>query len=149
MIYIFSRSGSMYLLSLLTLIWIADIFAYFGGKALGRHKLAVRISPGKTIEGALIGLLGVMAWIAISSQWKGTYAADLLSRWGWPITILTAALLAGVSVMGDLFESLLKRRAGMKDSSALLPGHGGVLDRIDAVIAVLPVAFLITAWPKS
>lgn len=149
MIHIFFQFGSLYLLSLLTLIWIADIFAYFGGKAFGRHKLAVRISPGKTIEGALIGLLGVVAWIVISSQWQGTYAADLLSRLGWGGTLLTAALLAGVSIMGDLFESLLKRRAGLKDSSALLPGHGGVLDRIDAVIAVLPLAFLMTAWPQS
>ncbi len=149
MIFIFFRDGSLYLLSLLTLIWVADIFAYFGGKTLGKHKLAVRISPGKTIEGALVGLLGVIAWIAISSQWSGTYAADLLSRWGWSMTLLTAAVFAGVSIMGDLFESLLKRRAGIKDSSALLPGHGGVLDRIDAVIAVLPLAFLMTAWPES
>ncbi len=93
--------------------------------------------------------MGVLAWIAISSQWKDTFAADLLYRWGWSMTLLAAALLACLSVMGDLFESLLKRRAGIKDSSALLPGHGGVLDRIDAVIAVLPVAYLMTAWPKT
>jgi len=149
MVSIYDQRGTLYLLSLLTLIWIADIFAYFGGKTFGKHKLAVRISPGKTIEGALTGLVGVLAWIAISSQWKDTFAADLLYRWGWSMTLLAAALLACLSVMGDLFESLLKRRAGIKDSSALLPGHGGVLDRIDAVIAVLPVAYLMTAWPKT
>ncbi len=149
MVYLFFYRGTLYLISLMTLIWIADIFAYFGGKTFGKHKLAVRISPGKTIEGALTGLVGVMAWIAISAQWKDTFAADLLNRWGWTVTMSIAAVLAGVSVMGDLFESLLKRRAGIKDSSALLPGHGGVLDRIDAVIAVLPVAYLMTAWPKT
>jgi len=149
MVSLFYLRGTMYLLSLLMLIWIADIFAYFGGKRFGKHKLAFRISPGKTIEGALTGLLGVLAWIAISSQWKDTFAADLLSRWGWSLTLLAAALLGCISVLGDLFESLLKRRAGIKDSSALLPGHGGVLDRIDAVIAVLPVAYLMVAWPKS
>lgn len=149
MIFLFYLRGTMYLLSLLMLIWIADIFAYFGGKRFGKHKLAFRISPGKTVEGALTGLLGVLAWIAISSQWKDTFAADLLARWGWALTLLAAVVLGCISVMGDLFESLLKRRAGIKDSSALLPGHGGVLDRIDAVIAVLPVAYLMTTWPMS
>ena len=149
MVYIFFLRGTTYLLSLLTLIWIADIFAYFGGKAFGKHKLAPRISPGKTIEGALSGLLGVMVWIAISAHCKETFAADLLARWGWSLTLLASVILAVVSVMGDLFESLLKRRAGLKDSSALLPGHGGVLDRIDAVIAVLPVAYLMIIWVKT
>ena len=146
MVHLFYQLGTLYLISLLTLIWIADIFAYFGGKTFGKHKLAVRISPGKTVEGALTGMIGVLAWVAISAQWGGTFAADLLDRWGWTLAMFAAALLAAVSVMGDLFESLLKRRAGIKDSSGLLPGHGGVLDRIDAVIAVLPMAYLMTAW---
>ncbi len=136
--------GALYVLSLLIFIWIADIAAYFAGKAWGKHKLAPSISPGKTIEGALAGLTGVVIWALASALWPGSFAAVLVERWSWAGAIICALLLGVLSIIGDLFESLLKRRAGVKDSSALLPGHGGVYDRIDAVVAVVPVACVMT-----
>jgi phosphatidate cytidylyltransferase len=139
------QSGAWPLISLLTIVWIADVFAYFGGRLFGRHKLAPAISPGKTREGALIGIVGVVLWMLFSSQWAGSYAADVLYQWGYLGLVLGGALLGSISVLGDLFESLLKRCAGVKDSGRLLPGHGGVYDRVDAVVAVVPVAFLLVS----
>lgn len=136
--------GVTYVLSLLIVIWIADIAAYFVGRAIGRHKLAPSISPGKTREGAFAGIVSVVLWMLISAHWQGSFAADLMLRWGLMGTILLSVLLAVFSICGDLFESMLKRRAGVKDSSQLLPGHGGVYDRIDAVVAVVPLAYLLT-----
>lgn len=140
---IWVQSGAWALVSLLAIVWIADIFAYFGGRQFGRHKLAPSISPGKTREGALIGLAGVLLWMLVSAQWSGSYAADVMTRWGLLGLMVTGILLGAVSVLGDLFESLLKRCAGVKDSGRLLPGHGGVYDRVDAVVAVVPVAYLL------
>lgn len=139
------QGGIWMVISILALVWIADIFAYFGGKRWGRNKLAPAISPGKTREGALVGLNGVIVWMLVTSQVPGSYAEVVLDRHGWFLLILIAALLGVVSIMGDLFESLLKRQVGIKDSSGLLPGHGGVFDRIDAVVAVIPLAYLITS----
>jgi phosphatidate cytidylyltransferase len=136
-------SGAWPLISLLVVVWIADIFAYFGGRQFGRHKLAPTISPGKTREGALIGLAGVLVWMLASSQWSDSFAAQVLAHWGWVGLTVSALVLGSVSVLGDLFESLLKRCAGVKDSGRLLPGHGGVYDRVDAVVAVVPVAYLL------
>jgi len=136
--------GAVFVVSLLALVWIADIAAYFAGRALGRHKLAPRVSPGKTIEGAAAGMVGVVAWILASSQWSGTFGDLLVERWTLWGAIPVALLLGALSIIGDLFESLLKRRAGRKDSSALLPGHGGVYDRIDAIVPVMPVALLLS-----
>jgi phosphatidate cytidylyltransferase len=137
------HSGAWYLLSLLVLVWIADIFAYFGGRRFGKNKLAPQISPGKTREGAFIGLCGVVIWLAVSALYENTYASELKAAWGWPGLILAALLLGLLAIVGDLFESYLKRQADVKDSSRLLPGHGGVFDRIDAVVAVVPVAYLL------
>jgi phosphatidate cytidylyltransferase len=139
------QSGAWALISLLTIVWIADIFAYFGGRQFGRRKLAPAISPGKTREGALIGIVGVVLWMLVSSQWAGSYAANVLNQWGFLGLVLAGCLLGSISVLGDLFESLLKRCAGVKDSGRLLPGHGGVYDRVDAVVAVVPVAFLLVS----
>jgi phosphatidate cytidylyltransferase len=141
---LYRTHGVTYVLSLLIVIWIADIAAYFVGRAMGRHKLAPSISPGKTREGALAGIVGVVIWMLVSAHWQGSFAADLMLRWGLMGTILLSVLLAVFSICGDLFESMLKRRAGVKDSSQLLPGHGGVYDRIDAVVAVVPLAYLLT-----
>lgn len=140
----FMSRGALFLLSLLALVWAADIAAYFGGRALGRHKLAPRVSPGKTIEGAVCGVLAAVAWIAASSYWDGTFGHALVQRWTLWGAVPIAALLGILSIVGDLFESLLKRRAGRKDSSHLLPGHGGVYDRIDAILPVAPVALLLS-----
>jgi len=151
MLLFFSRSP-LYLFSVLALVWVADIGAYFSGKAFGRRKLAPSISPGKSWEGAIGGWLAVLtlsvACIYIPAL-QDTFAVQLQHRHGWLVLLSALSLMVAASVIGDLFESQLKRRAGMKDSSALLPGHGGVLDRVDALIPVLPLALLLDAWSKS
>ena len=124
-------------LLLLVLVWIADIGAYFVGRAWGRRKLAPSISPGKSWEGAIGGVLGALAYAIIC----GFFIEGI----AWAAYLAAAALLAMVSIVGDLFESAAKRQAGVKDSGTLLPGHGGVLDRIDSATAVLPLAALL--WP--
>ncbi len=135
------------LLTFALIVWVADIAAYFVGKGIGRHKLAPSISPGKTIEGAVGAIVGVAAYFFVWQSLAGQavargddWARELFSH-GW--LLFGMFLLLGVlSVMGDLFESWMKRGVGMKDSSNLLPGHGGVLDRIDALTSTLPVAGL-------
>lgn len=146
---LFLARGSWFLVSLLALIWFADIAAYFTGKALGRHKLAPRVSPGKTWEGAVGGVVAGTLWVLISSYWSGSFGALLLERWSWSLVVLIAMSLTALSIIGDLFESLLKRRAGFKDSSRLLPGHGGVYDRIDALLPIAPLALLLTGAGNS
>jgi len=143
--------GPVYLLSVMAIVWAADIFAYFSGKAFGKHKLAPSISPGKSWEGALGGMLAVLALAALTVLLApsvpflaDTFAVRMADRLGWGVMLAVLVLIVAASIVGDLFESMLKRRAGMKDSSNLLPGHGGVLDRIDALVPVLPIAALIT-----
>ncbi len=122
------------LLFLFVLVWVADTAAYFTGSVMGRTKLALHISPGKTVEGVGGGVLGVvlLAWLCGTMIWK--FEGSLLAVW-MGLTTLTALF----SVVGDLTESKLKRIAGVKDSGKLFPGHGGVLDRIDALTAAAPV----------
>ncbi|MFM2059428.1 MAG: hypothetical protein RLY71_3813 [Pseudomonadota bacterium] len=139
--------GLNFLLSVFCLVWMADIAAYFGGRAFGKRKLAPSISPGKSWAGVYSGMAGVLllAVIWINFDLRGqTDSASLytllLQRWGSTGLLLSCLFLAALSVVGDLFESLVKRSAGAKDSSALLPGHGGVLDRIDALLPVCPLA---------
>lgn len=135
------------LLSFALIVWVADVAAYFSGKALGKHKLAPAISPGKTIEGAIGGLIGValyfFLWRISSAQALArgeTWAIELIAQGWW---LLGFFIVLGVlSVLGDLFESWMKRGVGLKDSSHLLPGHGGILDRIDALTSTLPIAGL-------
>ena len=136
----------LYLLSVMAIVWIADIGAYFAGKAFGKRKLAPSISPGKSWEGAIGGAIAVLVLTAssvFSPALRDTFASHVQSSLGWGGLVAIMLLVTAASVVGDLFESMLKRRAGMKDSSNLLPGHGGVLDRIDALIPVLPLATLI------
>ena len=128
------------LLAAMALVWVADISAYFAGRAFGRHKLAPAISPGKTWEGVAGAVAGVLIYGGIV-LWFSPLGGKI--PLAWPLLGLLLILLTAVSVMGDLFESLLKRQAGIKDSSGLLPGHGGVLDRIDALTSTLPLAALI------
>lgn len=137
-----------FLISAMAIVWVADIGAYFAGRALGRRKLAPSISPGKTWEGAAGGWLAVLLLAAIVTQLPSlsdSFPTVLLARFGWPAWVLLMTVFVAASVVGDLFESMMKRRAGMKDSSALLPGHGGVLDRIDALIPTMPLALLLSA----
>lgn len=136
--------GAWFVVSLLALVWVADVAAYFAGRAFGKRKLAPKVSPGKTVAGAVAGVAGAVVWVAISSLWDGSFGQLLIERLSMPLGLLAAALLGAISIIGDLFESLLKRRAGRKDSSHLLPGHGGVYDRIDAILPVAPFALLLS-----
>ena len=148
-IAILFRHSPLYLLSTMAIVWIADIGAYFAGKSFGRHKLAPSISPGKSWEGAVGGWLAVLILAAASTLHPllaDSFASRIHLKWGWAGLFATMSVLVVSSILGDLFESQLKRRAGLKDSSNLLPGHGGVLDRIDALIPVLPLAALIDLW---
>jgi phosphatidate cytidylyltransferase len=133
------------LLLVLGLVWIADAAAYFAGNAFGRHKLAPAISPGKTWEG-VAGAAGATIVYAIVCALSGAPLGRSVQGVAWIAYLAAVALLFGMSVVGDLFESALKRRAGAKDSGALLPGHGGVLDRIDSVMPTLPIAAMFLAW---
>jgi phosphatidate cytidylyltransferase len=133
------------LLAVAALVWVADIAAYFAGKRFGRHKLAPAVSPGKTWEGVAGALVGVMIYGAVLAWIANVHATPITSLFddGAAVPVVLAMLaLTGVSVVGDLFESWMKRGAGLKDSSHLLPGHGGILDRIDALTSTLPVAAL-------
>jgi phosphatidate cytidylyltransferase len=147
------KHSPLYLLSSMVLVWIADIGAYFSGKAFGKRKLAPSISPGKSWEGAIGGGFAVLLLSAAAIVFGGpaladTFVVKLQSRFGWVVALCLLVVVVVLSVVGDLVESQLKRRAGIKDSSALLPGHGGVLDRIDALIPVLPLAALLDTWLK-
>ena len=141
--------GLIFLLSSMALVWIADIGAYFVGKAFGKHKLAVQISPGKSIEGAIGGLLlcYVYAFLCVYFlPFESTLFGAWAIRFGWVPMFLMVTVLTAFSIFGDLFESQLKRLAGVKDSSHLLPGHGGVLDRVDALIPAMPIAALLAGF---
>ena len=150
------QRGVNFLLSILVLVWAADVFAYFFGKAFGgrwiKTKLAARISPGKSWEGAFGGMLGVFlvaaAWLQIDQRWTLDSLSfySLLFAKGWFVALPALLFMSAMSVVGDLVESLVKRSAGMKDSSGLLPGHGGVLDRVDALLPALPLAMMLVFW---
>jgi len=133
LIYLHYVYGAGMLLYMFSLVWIADIGAYFSGRRFGKHKLAPTISPGKTWEGLCGGLVANLFWIPCVYQ--------LSSGWGLGLAefFLISVATSLISVVGDLFVSVLKREAGVKDSGKLLPGHGGVLDRIDSLIAASPV----------
>ncbi len=153
-------AGAFLLLYLLLVVWAGDIFAYFVGKSMGRHLMAPRISPKKTWEGAAASLAASLAvgivWFSYALQ-----ISSLLLRLGliqrrdglfglekpelWPIVLLTVALNIAAQ-LGDLVESLIKRGAGVKDSGTILPGHGGMLDRIDALLFAAPVLWVYAIW---
>lgn len=147
--------GINFLLSVLLLVWVADIFAYFSGRAFGlrftKGKLAPSISPGKSWEGVWGGLAGVVAmafvWVAADAHWQAVVPSfyTRMAQQGWWFLVIAALFMVAMSVSGDLVESLIKRSAGVKDSSGLLPGHGGVLDRVDALLPTLPLAMMLTS----
>ena len=132
-IHAFGDSGPYLLLFLMFLIWAADSGAYFAGRSLGKRKLVPNVSPGKTIEGVVGGLVAALAMVFVFAYFLGFGAAELV--WFVPLALFVVI----VSVVGDLAESLFKRRVGVKDSSNILPGHGGILDRIDSLTAAGPV----------
>lgn len=133
-------NGHRWLLVALVIVWAADSGAYFVGRQFGKHKLSPRISPNKTVEGLLGGLAAGLAVGVGGALFAGAQVAQL------PAVALITVIAVGASVVGDLYESLLKRHVGAKDSSNLLPGHGGILDRLDGVLAALPVFALGKAW---
>ena len=145
--------GVNFLLSVMSLVWAADIFADFAGRTWGvrfsSSKLAPTISPGKSWEGVWGGMVGV---VALACLWRWADAANgaavpslysLAYARAWWLMLIAALFMATMSVVGDLVESLVKRSAGVKDSSGLLPGHGGVLDRVDALLPTLPMAMML------
>ena len=152
--------GADYVLSALGMVWIADSVAYFVGRRWGRRRLAPLISPKKTWEGVLGAVLGVqvllliLVWLGESyvgvfilgmGGWRSP-ALDWYRYGGWLLVVLGGLSVTILAILGDLFESLLKRRAGVKDSGRILPGHGGVLDRIDALLPVIPLVCWIGLW---
>lgn len=147
--------GINFLFSAMVLVWAADVFAYFAGRGLGgrffQRKLAPSISPGKTWEGALGGLAGVILVALLWRMADQRLPVDSLSIYsrlggmGGGLMFIALVFLTAMSVAGDLVESLFKRAAGVKDSSGLLPGHGGVLDRLDALLPTLPLAMMLTS----
>ena len=148
--------GINFLFSVMTLVWMADIGAYFAGRAFGgkffSRKLAPTISPGKTWEGVLGGLVAVFVcaglWMQVEHLMQPDSSSIYALVWqrGWWMAALSLLWLAAWSVVGDLVESLIKRSVGVKDSSQLLPGHGGVLDRLDALLPVLPMALMLRSF---
>ena len=139
--------GLNFILSVFCLVWSADICAYAGGRAFGKRKLAPGISPGKSWEGVWSGMLGALVVAAVWLVVDSTGVVDSASLYqvvaahlGFAGLALVVVFLVAMSIVGDLFESLVKRSAGAKDSSGLLPGHGGVLDRVDALLPVFPIA---------
>ena len=153
-------AGAFYLLYLLLVVWAGDIFAYFVGKSVGRHLMSPRISPKKTWEGAAASLVASVAvgWLLFGHAEEISWAfvnSGLIARrdglFGQEIPAMSTVLLLTIALniaaqLGDLVESLLKRGAGVKDSGAILPGHGGMLDRIDALLFAAPVLWFYTAW---
>lgn len=159
--------GALVLIGAMGIVWTADVFAYFVGRAIGRRKLAPAISPGKSWEGAIGGavavcVLGGLIAVAVAAaggettpaaapgalaawvlQWRPILPVALFENWGVVATVLVLVALVAMSIVGDLHESLLKRQAGAKDSGTILPGHGGVLDRVDALLPVMPAAALL------
>ncbi|MBZ0145558.1 MAG: phosphatidate cytidylyltransferase [Rhodocyclaceae bacterium] len=129
----------LFLLAAMATVWVADISAYVIGRKFGRHKLALTISPGKTWEGAAGAVAGVMIY-GVAVAWSVSRLPNTIG--GWMLFSLSLVVLTAVSILGDLFESLIKRQAGVKDSGTLLPGHGGVLDRIDSLTSTLPLVGL-------
>ena len=150
--------GINFLLSVLLLVWVADIFAYVAGRTFGgrfsNSKLAPSISPGKSWEGVWGGMVGVvllsLVWSGLDTgspnAFSGSLYARLWAQYGAVVMLVAVIFLAAMSVVGDLVESLIKRSAGVKDSSGLLPGHGGVLDRVDALLPALPLAMMLVSF---
>ena len=131
-----AQYGATYILVLLLLIWVADSAAYFSGKRFGRHKLAPLVSPGKTWEGVAGAALATVLFALLTAYLLAFDRREVL------LFVVLALCTLAFSILGDLIESLFKRRAGVKDSSRLLPGHGGILDRIDSLMAAAPVFLL-------
>ncbi len=143
--------GLNFILSAFCVVWMADVAAYFGGRTFGKRKLAPAISPGKSWEGVWSGMCGVLllglVWLHFETAVFGSEGSvfHVLRQLGWGGFVVGLVFLCTLSVMGDLVESLAKRAVGAKDSSHLLPGHGGVLDRVDALLPALPAVMALAS----
>ena len=134
------NNGPLLVLIVLVMIWLADSGAYFAGRQWGRNKLAPKVSPGKTREGVYGGLLASIVFAAAAG---GFYSQS----YKWTLAFLIVSLIAMMfSVVGDLLESLMKRQSGIKDSGSIIPGHGGILDRIDSMVAAAPMFLVGLRW---
>lgn len=131
-------NGPLKLIYVFGIVWAADVGAYFAGRTLGRNKLLPKVSPGKTREGAIGGVATVLLWSLIVGPW----AFEPQSGLQWALLLGLTLLAAGFSIVGDLAISMFKRRTGIKDTGSLLPGHGGLLDRVDSLLAAAPVMAL-------
>ena len=143
---ILHQQGFVVIIAAMVTVWAADSFAYFAGKSFGHRPLAPSLSPKKTIEGVVGGLLGACLVLLLSAFLGFDPALQGSNLLLWVAAGVLAAL---VSVAGDLFQSRIKRRAGVKDSGSILPGHGGILDRIDGLIAAIPVfasLWVVSGW---
>ncbi len=148
----YASFGISMVISLLAIVWVADIMAYFTGMAFGKHRMCPAISPKKSWEGVAGGMLSVMVLgliFALCLPEVKTIPGVLTESMGVAAWIVVAFVLVSLSIVGDLFESALKRQAGIKDSSNLLPGHGGFYDRLDAMMPTLPAGFLLTVLVAS
>ncbi len=136
------QAGALTLLAVMAIVWLADIAAYVFGRRFGKHKLAPKISPGKTWEGALGAVGAVIVYgFVLAPALPAVLAAN------YALLLVILVVVTAIGIIGDLFESLLKRQAGLKDSSNFLPGHGGVLDRIDSLTSTLPFVALVWLSP--
>src|SRR5471032_728002 len=134
--------GNWLIMAVMVLVWGADIGAYFSGRAFGKRKLAPKVSPGKSWEGVFGGLIACLVITVVVGAFRGWSGSQFF------LGLLGAAVVVLISVVGDLTESMFKRQSGIKDSSNLLPGHGGVLDRIDSLTAAIPV-FAVLLWAAN
>ncbi|GIT27328.1 MAG: hypothetical protein CM1200mP41_33720 [Gammaproteobacteria bacterium] len=134
-------ANGLRLIEFLVLVWAVDCGSFFVGRRWGRHKLAPALSPGKTVQGALGGAVSVLAVSGCIYLIDDSLAETMLSTW---LSLVLAVYL--MCVVGDLYESAAKRNAGVKDSGTLLPGHGGILDRIDSVLAASPIYYVVLFW---
>lgn len=149
LLWLFEVGDWILVLSVLLIVWGADISAYFSGRAWGKHAMAPAMSPKKTIEGAIGAYLIVIIFFVLTyvfCEQQNVFTNFLFDRVGFIWGVVTLALLVALSIAGDLWESMLKRLVGIKDSSNLLPGHGGFFDRMDASLPVLPAATFIMLW---
>jgi phosphatidate cytidylyltransferase len=135
--------GSILILVVLGIVWSADIGAYFTGKNFGKHKLMPKVSPNKTIEGLAGGVIAAVTFVLVFCHFSDVDMAV------WPIYAVMTIFIALFSAIGDLLESMFKREAGLKDSGSCLPGHGGILDRLDSLTAAAPIFVLCYAWTLS
>ncbi|WP_148283277.1 phosphatidate cytidylyltransferase [Candidatus Kinetoplastidibacterium crithidiae] len=140
----YKMHGNWFVISLLMPVWILDTSGYIFGKYMGRTKLIPKVSPGKTLEGAIAGIFFSVLFYIISSFFKGSFASFILETHGVFVSLVLFFILSMVAILGDLFESLLKRNFGIKDSGSLLPGHGGFFDRLDSLIPFIPMAIILS-----